>query len=216
MSWDPSDAYFEAMAEEEQERDLEEFRESLLEEFQEHLLSAYYLAHREIPQKALGLLNEARMTRAVSSAATLALASSSIELSVREVVLRPLVHGVIHQDAVADAVVGLVLGHSAFERFKDLLFGILAQVAGIDLRTYTRPGRSELLWSEIRDLRDKRNLILHHGESASPEHAARAVEVAEHVWREVLGRTLGKFGFTVDPNGTIQPPPPKVTLGPVV
>lgn len=215
MSYDWNDAaaddYYSDVAAEEA---YEEMRKQVVEEFKGDLLSAYYLAHPTMPHRPLALLNEAKRLRGISDAASLALACSCIELTIKELILRPVVHGVIHQESVADLVADLTLGHAATERFRGLLFGIIGEFAGLDLKTYARPGARVTLWEEVRNVQNSRNRTLHRGETASPEDAIQAVAVAEHLLCCLFHQAIGRFGFVVDAAGTIQAPPSAASVVP--
>jgi hypothetical protein len=59
------------------------------------------------------------------------------------VLLHPSVYGLVNDDPVAAMVADLVVSHTGMDRFKDLLFTVLTNVAGIDFRTHTRHGAKQ-------------------------------------------------------------------------
>lgn len=159
----------------------EEHAKQALEEFRAERLVAYYLAHPDVARAPLELLVEARKLRGVSPSGSLALASGASEAGLKLVVLRPIVVGLVHTDALADHIADLILQHQALDRFKDLLFAILSTYAGIEISTYQRAGAPVPIWEEVKRSAVRRNALLHRCEPATAEDADLALAVASEV-----------------------------------
>jgi hypothetical protein len=96
-------------------------------------------------------------------------AASAIEITIRQLLVKPMLNGLVHNETVAELVMELTPREVGSEGFKDLLFGVLKRVACLDLATYKRSGSNRTLWDECNQLRRERNRLIHEGVSPSAE-----------------------------------------------
>jgi len=196
MSTMLGDDWYPDYAQEQYEAELyEEHRKEALEEFTAERLHSFYLAHPDVARAALTALGDARTLERHHCGAALVFAMVAIELGIKTVLLRPVVYGLVHQEAAASLITGLATSHTAFDRFRGLLFHILSTHAGIDLKTSTRRGSRELLWKEISVVREKRNAVLHRGEQATGDDAALGIAVAGEVLEGVVPTVIHHLGL---------------------
>jgi hypothetical protein len=105
------------------------------------------------------------------------------------------VYGLVHQESTASLITDLVISHTSFDRFRDLLFQILTDHAGTDLRAAKRPGASKLLWEEIAAVQANRNALVHRGERPAMEQAELSIEVATTVLEQLIPSVLHHLGL---------------------
>ncbi len=188
------------MTEEEYARDewlsdlYEEHREQALEEFKQERLQSYFLASPELAQAPHAFLVEARLVEQTSASAALVLASAAAEVGVKMVLLKPIVMGLVHSEALAGHVADLVMQHQGIDRFRHLLFDIMRQYAGVDLSMYRRPGVSATLWTEITGTAP-RNRVCHRCESATSTEAASAISIAAEVLDNLFPAFVRRLGL---------------------
>jgi hypothetical protein len=165
------DAAYDQMVEE----ILEDNKDQIIEEFVAERLGSYYTEHPDLDGPAKSALQEARVLLDVSSTASLVFSRSATEIAIRDVLLRPVIYGMVHDESTANIISELVLGN---RQFTGLLFSILEK-HGVDLKETTRPSSSDKLWKEIEEIKDLRNGIVHHGKKATREDAVVSLELAE-------------------------------------
>jgi hypothetical protein len=175
-------------------------------EFQTERLRSYYLAHPKSTAPAYWALGEARRLEASSPSAACVLATTATELVLKEALLRPLVDGLVHHEALAKHVTDLALAHTRFDRFDPLLVQIVQEFAGINMKPVSgRKGKKMAtpLWSGMRGDRVARNAVVHAGIPATAKQAAHAIHTASTMLDEVLGRVFTRLGLTTNDGGTI-------------
>ena len=161
----------------------EEHKERAIEEFKDDRLQSYYREHPDVAQPARIALQEARELLPDHPAASLIFSAITVELGLKEVLLKPIVYGLIHDESTAGMVADLIL-HS--QESKWLLLQILQDRGGVDLDAYTRPTQSKGLWEEYKEIKSSRNFILHRGATATVSEAEVAAQVAIAVLEDVF------------------------------
>ena len=73
------------------------------------------------------------------------MSASAVEITIRHLLVKPILNGLVHNEAVADVVMALAPWQTGSEGFKALLFGVLNKVADVDLTTYKRAGACRTL-----------------------------------------------------------------------
>ena len=125
--------------------------------------------------------------------AALVFAATAMELGIKVVLLKPIVFGLVHTEAMASLITELTIQHSGMERFYKLLSGILKRFSAVDLETYKRTGSTRTLWKEITEVRDARNGIIHRGENVEESTAELAVAVAQSLLYDIFPQVIGKL-----------------------
>lgn len=175
-------------------------------EFQTERLRSYYLEHPAAAVPSHRLLEEARTVRSLSPSAACVLATTSTELTLKEALLRPLIAGLIHHEALAQHVSALALAHTTFNRFDSLLVQIIREFAGLDMKPdggQRRQKERDPLWKGIQDDRNARNRVVHEGVAATDAEANHAIATAHEVLDQVLAKVLTRLGLRLDPDGSI-------------
>ncbi len=165
--------------------------------FTNERMQSYYLKHPNLAQAAVGMMKE--MTDLIKDhpVAALLFATSSIEITIRDLLVKPMLSGLVHNETVAQLVVGLAPREIGSDGFKGLLFGMLKKVADVDLATHRRDGSNRMLWEEYRELQAERNKLIHSGISPSRQALAVFDSVALEFLNVIFPRVLHKLGIQI-------------------
>ncbi len=172
-----------------------DYRDEAIDGFTTTTLQSYYLANPLVGQEAKGLLAEAQALVGTHPRSALVMAYAAIEVAMKLALVRPVVHGLVHSESLADFVTEAVMGATHKDRFKKLLFRIATEYAGIDMDAFSRPGQKRTLWNEIQDIEPKRNGVIHRGGTVDPNVTAQAIEIATTLLRELFPRLLNGLGL---------------------
>jgi len=172
-----------------------EHSKQAIQEFTAERLRSFYLQNPLLATAPLNSLAESRALLAAHPTAALVFAVSAIEVGLTNVLLKPIVYGLIHSESAAGLITELTLGHKGLDRFRELLLQILLEHGGIDLNSFKRQGSTRTLWEEIGKVQKWRNTILHRAESASNDEAMQAIEVASAILETLFPAVVTKLGF---------------------
>jgi hypothetical protein len=174
-----------------------EHYEQAIEEFTTERLQSYYLKHPDMARTAIRMMEQAtELSRSHPTAAFL-FASSAVEITIKHLLVKPIVNGLVHNEAVADAVMDLTPTQTGSEGFKNLLFGVLKKVAYVDLATHKRVGSNRALWDEWKQLQKDRNNLIHDGVTPSNETLGSFGPVALEFLDVVFPTVLDNLGLKV-------------------
>jgi hypothetical protein len=175
------------------------------QQFTERRLKAFYVANPTLANPAISAVQYARTLLPAFPAAALVFAGTSVELTWKSAILRPLVAGVVHVPALADEIVNQSVPISGgLQRLKNFLAAVLREIAAIDLGKYKRSGSSELIATEIARVAEARNLVLHQGKGCDEKTAQFAIQVADGLLTELLPQLLKSLGLAIDGIGIIH------------
>ncbi|PLC40001.1 hypothetical protein C0Q88_25230 [Ralstonia pickettii] len=183
MSYDEQDAAYDQWMD-----DLyREHRTEAITEFTTGRLQSYYLANPTLAEAPRRVLSDAiRLVQDGFFDAALVFGQIATETSLKAIVLKPFVHGVVHSVSTAEFVSELAVGHTGLDRFRELLFQLLLDHAGLDFRQFKRRGATDTLWTEIKRLQKVRNAVVHRAEAVSVGDANLSIAVASSVLDEVF------------------------------
>lgn len=180
------------------EKEWEEREREIVESFTQDRLKAYYVAHPDAAQKAFGALVKAKsLLGAKEPQAALVMAGVAIEVGYKATLLKPVVSSLVHNEAMADIVTELATSHTGLDRFSGILQAILAEFAGVDLKTFIRTGGKQNLWTEMKVVAEQRNSIVHRGEDSDAPTAKAAIAVAETLLNQLLPMVFAKIGLKI-------------------
>ena len=133
-------------------------------------------------------LQEAKVLSANSHfSAAIVFSTTSIELLLKATLLKPVVHGLIHNEAIATSIVNYSLQRVSFSRYKNLLSKIYEEFAKVDLEKIYRADGNRPLLEEIATVKRLRNDILHDGVKGTAEQAQFAFSIATGVYIAIVG-----------------------------
>jgi hypothetical protein len=167
----------------------------VIAQFVSERLHSYYVNTPRIVDRARWAFSQARQLLPTHPEASLVLAVTAAEVGLKSGLLKPILHGLVHDDAMA-AVVAELMPEQRNDRFKNLLFGILREYGGIDLHSFRRNGMAKSLWQEIEEVQRVRNEIVHRAGSATLEDATRAAVIAELILTTLYPSVLRKIGLS--------------------
>ena len=76
----------------------------------------------------------------------------------------------------------------------------------MDLRNLVRPGHSQTVWQEIKDVQEERNRVVHRAQAVTPDRASEAVNIARYLLDEVFPRLVEAVGLGLLPTKEICAP----------
>jgi hypothetical protein len=166
----------------------------IVDQFTTERLQAYYIDHPDIVEPGLSALDEARVLLQGHPSAALVFAVAATEVGLKSSLLKPILHGLVHQEALGPLIAELI-PEQRNDKFRSVLFGILNEFAGVDLRSYKRAGHAQTLWEEIGSVQDLRNGVVHRGDHGTVADAEQAVGIAAFVLNELFPAVIDKVGL---------------------
>jgi hypothetical protein len=161
--------------------------------FTSERLQSYYVEHPASAVPALETLNYARTLMPTHPRAALVFGATSTELVIKNLLLRPLISGLVHMEELALFVVEQSINQTGVDRFQKLLAGIVSEFSSFDLSALKRPSSSQTLWEEIKKVQEVRNGVIHRGETADEEMATRSIEVADTLLNVIFPAVLSRL-----------------------
>lgn len=181
----------EAMSEYFEELYLAEFRERAIDEFTAERLSSYYVDNSTLLVDSFRALEEAKKVYSLSPTSGFIMAAISIEIAFKIGLLKPIVFGFVHSEAVAESISNTVIKQTGVDRFKALLITLLKDISDVDIVTYKRAGQQQQsLWDERGKVQSLKNAISHRGSISSVQDCQFAIDVADAVLGELLPEVL--------------------------
>jgi hypothetical protein len=169
----------------------------IIEKFTSERLQSYYVANPRIAERALWALTQARGLLSTYPEASLVFAITAAEVGLKSCLLKPILHGLVHNEAMA-VIIAELIPEQRNDKFQNLLFTILNEYGGIDLRTFQRLGMGQTLWQEVKATQTLRNSIVHRGEHVSPGDAHKAVEIASAIIEKVFPSVITRLGLEMN------------------
>jgi hypothetical protein len=172
--------------------------EEAVSQFTTERLQSYYLKHPDLILPSHEALQTAQLLIASHPDAALVFATTSSELTITAALLRPIVYGLVHTEALASIVTELILAHRQMDRYRQLLTRILADFGGIDLTTYKRVSSKELLSAELNTMQSSRHSVVHRGEKVATETPELSIKVARALLEDIFPKVLKAFDLYLD------------------
>lgn len=169
--------------------------EQAIGEFAAERLQSYYLKESQLAVPALNSVLHAKELLDPFHKAALLFAVTATELTIKDVLLKPITFGLVHTEDLAAFIAELTTKHTGMDRFRTLLTEILAAYGGVELKTFKRNGSSRTLWEEITVVQNARNSVAHRGESCDLATARLSISVAETLLHEIFPTVLKKLSL---------------------
>ncbi|MDR3453465.1 MAG: hypothetical protein P4L96_11795 [Rhodoferax sp.] len=207
MSYDERDAAMDEFYERIGSELYPEHKQQAIEEFTAEKLRSFYIQHPDVMRPAVDAVQETRaLLVAKRYAPALVFAASSAELLLKETLLRPVVYGLFHNEALAEIVVDqLFQRKTAIETYEKLLARLFETLTKIKLGDIQREGAAKTLMEEAKALQGHRNRILHRGVACTPEEAETANSVAVAIYDQIARPMLGALNLIVGERGVFEP-----------
>lgn len=173
-----------------------------IKEFKEELVASYFTGNPYLAKPAFDALTNAQYFNALIAekpnepffTAGFIFSAVAIELCMKDLIFRPFVHGIVHADFAANLIVKLVMNDNNKNTQKGL-HEIISEMGEVDLKSYKRPGSVKTIYEEIREVRSKRNSVLHAGEKVSLEDFNLSIAVASTMIQEIFPKIVHKIRF---------------------
>jgi hypothetical protein len=181
-----------------------EHKEQAIAEFTRARLKSYYAAHTDVLVPAARMFKESKVLAAAGHhSAGLVFAASATELFLKAALLRPVVYGLVHSEALAELVASAALSQAGFTRYEKLLSKLFLDLTGTELRSIVRIPCAKPLLEEASDIQDLRNAVVHRGAEISADQAQLGVAVATEVFNKVLAEVITTLGFSMQKGGIL-------------
>jgi HEPN domain-containing protein len=206
MSYDEFDSAQDEMYERLSAELYSEHKEQAIAEFTSERLRSYYLENPQVAQPAVKMLHEAEALLSQGHIdAALVFAASSCELFLKATLLRPVIHGLVHSEVLAKAIVNSTLAQTGLLRYKKLLGQLFEHLTSKKLETVMRKGAKKPLLEEIREIQEIRNDVVHQGCATTQFEAERALNVCRTAVAFVLSPLLAAVGLESRKGEGIRP-----------
>lgn len=189
MSITPDEAWQEAAYERMVEEILDDHQDEIVGQFVSARMASYYVEHPNLLSPAVAALEEARRLKGVSPSACLVFAQATIEIALRDAILKPVVFGMVHDENTGSLIAELAVGNKQFTK---LLFAVL-ETYGFDLKKAKRQNSSKNVWEEMTEVQKLRNSVIHRGEMASEQDASLALEISRIIVEELFPHMRSQF-----------------------
>ena len=166
----------------------------VINQFTSERLQSFYINNPKMAEPALWALREAQALLADHGAAALVMGVVATEVGLKSTLLKPILHGLIHEDSLAGVVVELI-PNQRNDKFRDLLFAILSEYSGIDLQSFKRTGHAQTLWEEIVSIQKVRNTVIHQATQVATPDAQKTIDIAEVVIHDLFPRVIEALGL---------------------
>lgn len=178
----------------------------VVNKFTAERLQSYYLANPKVIERALCALNEAQALLGGHPAASLVLAVTAAEVGLKSGFLKPILYGLVHDEAMA-VVIAELIPEQRNDKFQKLLFGILKQYGGVDLESHKRTGIAQTLWEEIRTTQKTRNAVVHRADDTTVADAEKAIAIASEIILNVFPSVIAKLDLQTTTSLEVQKKP---------
>ncbi len=173
----------------------EEHSKEAIGEFTEERLSSYYSQNKLLAKPAFDFLSEAKKQNESNPTVGLIFAAIAMEVGLKEALLKPIVHGLVHDESVASLITDLTVSHTGMDRYRTLLLHILKKHGNVDLATFKRAESRKTLWEELKEVQKIRNSIMHRADKASQESAGLALDVASEIIEKIFPEVVARMNF---------------------
>lgn len=167
--------------------------------FTSERLQSFYVEHPDLALPAFEALNYARSLMPTHPSAALVFGATSTELVIKNVLLRPLISGLVHVEDLASLIVEQSTNQTGMDRFQKLLAGIVSEFSSFQMSTLMRPGSTQSLWQEIKTIQEVRNGVVHRGETVAEDMANQSIEIADMLLNVVFPDVLSKLDLHTHP-----------------
>lgn len=182
---------------------LEQYQEDLyreheaeaLKEFTAERLSSYYDKNTDIAKPSFIFREKAKQLVKTNPESGFILAAISNEYAIKNVFLRPIIYGLVHTESSASFISDLMLSRSSMDRYRDLLFHIINEHGGFDLKNHMRNGIKITIWEEIKAIQSARDKMVHRADLPNHSLCATAYRVNEEILYTIFPSVMVHLGY---------------------
>ena len=196
MSYDEQDAAMDAFYEQISQELYPEHKEQAIDEFIEERMHSYYLKNPNIIQAPIDSYLHANDLLDISPRCALVMYTTTIELFLKSVLLKPVLFGMINNENIAELIVNYSVRQAGFDRHKKLLNSLCLCVANIELSDIKGTSGKPIL-DEAEEIQKVRNRVLHQGHKASVDDMEKAKNIASRIFKDVVQPVLHNMNLVV-------------------
>ncbi len=174
-------------------------KEQAVDEFIEERMYSYYIANPNIIQAPLDCYHHANDLLQVSPQCALIMYTTSIELYLKSVLLKPILYGMIHNESIANMIVDSSIGQTGFSRYNKLLSTLCFHAADIKLSEIKGMDNKPIL-TEAEEVQKIRNRVVHQGYRATVKEMGKARNIANLILLEVVEPVLNNMNLVIGTN----------------
>ena len=174
-----------------------------IEDFQAERLQSFYKEHLDLALKPIKLWKESGSVLEQSPNAALVLATASIEVGLKSIIVQPIISGLVHEESLASFVTEVFIKGAKQDGVLKIVRQVLMKYASKDLQQITLPDHKKPYWTELGEAQELRNRVVHRAEACSKEDAERVIELADHLWNVIFVELIKSLGLHTHDNQTI-------------
>lgn len=160
----PNEAAMEEFYDQMREELYLEEEDQIIADFTADRLQSFYLKNPQVMRPAVDAIQEGKKLQAGEHySAALIFFISAVEILLKTTLLKPVIYGLIHNEALAEVVVKNFLSQSGFVRYENLMSKIFQELSNVNLSSVKRETSNDSLMIECKKTQDMRNRIIHQG-----------------------------------------------------
>jgi len=125
-----------------QEQFYQELYDDVVKDYTESRFRSFYESKPNVAAPAIVALKDAKELFASHATAAFIFATIAMETGVKSLLLKPIVHGLVHSDAAAALITELAIPHRE-QGFTTLLLDLLRDYGKVDPRSHKRAGNAK-------------------------------------------------------------------------
>jgi len=196
MSYDEYDYAMDMFYERMSEELYPEHKEHAIDEFVQETMVSYYLRNPTIINAPFECYHHANSLMNTSKRCAHIMYTTSIELFLKSVLLKPVLYGMIHNENVAQLIVDSSTGQAGFNRYKKLLSTLCMNAAEIDLNSIVGMNNKPIL-QEVDEVQSVRNKIVHQGYDPTIDEFGTAKNIATLILGVVVEPVLNNMNLII-------------------
>lgn len=196
MSYDEQDAAMDDFYDRMSEELYPDHKEQAIDEFIEERMQSYYLQNPNIIQTPIDCYHHANELIEVSPQCALVMYTTTIELLLKSVLLKPVLYGMVHNENIANLIVNSTTGQSGFSRYNKLLGSLCLHAAKTKLNDIKGNNGKPIL-SEAEEIQKIRNRVVHQGYFSTIDEMGKAKNIANLVLSEVVEPVLNNMNLII-------------------
>ncbi len=173
-----------------------EHKEQAIDEFIEERMQSYYLENPNIIKSPIDCYHHANKLMQLSPSSALVMYTTSIELFLKSVLLKPVLYGMIHNENIANMIVNVSVGQTGFSRYNKLLTNLCYHAAGVKLNEI-KGMKGKPILEEAEEIQKIRNRVVHQGYMASVEDMGKSKNIATLMLGEVVEPVLNNMNLVI-------------------
>ena len=171
-------------------------KEQAIDEFIEERMHSYYLINPNVIKAPMDCYHHGNDIMRVSTSGALVMFTTSIELFLKSVLLKPVLYGMIHNENIANMIMEASTGQAGFNRYNKLLANLCFHAADVKLDEIKGMTGKPII-KEAEEVQKIRNRVVHQGYMATVEQMGMAKDTASLMLTEVVEPVLNNMNLII-------------------